>query len=247
MFDDLRSDHPEDNLEETKPRHLPTAKIPTNPFDGILQSAGEDELKLLGPEDLLDWPFFDNKSTRVREPKAVHCVDAVYISKLLRAANLPIRDKLLNSAKNSTPDWLKEDNNNDDLPSWLTASAGDDLFAHKGLPKASRNRIPDWMTEHGQDIDLTAKNGLSDPKEVFDPNQTQKVIAVKKPDPVLVKKGRIAMLVIGVYVVLLNLVFWRVPTGFDNILIDAVGIYLTIYLADMGYDIRNLIPLIKKK
>lgn len=152
---------------------------------------------------------------------------------------------------------LEEDKTNRDLPSWLTASDNDDRFAKKDLPTTNGNTIPDWMKErdHGGDDqntglsefrwkpDADAKNG----EKKFDPNQTQKIEVVKKPDLVLAKKGRTALLVIGVYVVLLNLVFWKVPTGIDNILIDVFGIYLTIYLADMGYDVRNLIPIIKKK
>lgn len=268
MFDDLRKHATTDDQGQTKPNQLPANEIQPDPFTRILQSAklgidqkprgilDVDEIKLLEPDAVLDWPS-DN------EKRAANCDKAVQISKYLKAADFPIRDNLLNSARNSTPDWLKGDDDTGDLPSWLTASAGDKPFAEKGLPKASRNTLPDWMRDSrvvGDSPDWLAE--AREVKKSFDPNETQKTTAVKRhtirplPNnvPAVKKIKRLTKFTsylknnksIQAFLVLIftigfgNIITSLFPTILDNIVADIVYIALYKWLASIGYDAKDI-------
>lgn len=174
--------------------------------------------------------------------------------------------KLLDSDK--VPEWLDEEDYRADLPSWLAASAGDDLVVQNGLPRA-RNTIPEWMTERDSNNDNQHTdfsefrwdpevNSEKDEKK-FDPNETQKTKAVKREDPAILKKvvtmpkpsfinldkhdkAFLGLGAIGLYLIIFNLIGWAIPTGIDNLIIDVIGLYLYNVLADKGYDVRNLLP-----
>ncbi|OGD81489.1 hypothetical protein A2572_02565 [Candidatus Collierbacteria bacterium RIFOXYD1_FULL_40_9] len=274
MFDDLRKDNREKSKdsEETQPTWLTATKAKQDPFRKVLKAADfdfnrtnkgfmdDDEIKLLEPEELIDWPFDDNKN-------ASNCDKEVQIPKYLKAANFPLRDNLLNSARGSTPNWLEEDKTNSDLPSWLTASSDDDLFAQKGLPEAKRSTITDWMKEPEfsipawpDDDALFAKIGLPEKvveEKVFDPNQTQKVVAQKKQEntqELHVKKknsffnpnkhGKAIFVLAGVvlYLITINAIGSAFPSHLDDLIMDILGLLFYTYAQEHGYDLKFLLP-----
>lgn len=252
------------NSEATKPNR----PVEPDAFSRILQSAdfgfdhmpeefaGDDDIKLLGPDAVLDWPFHD-------ETGASNCNKAVQIPERFKPANLPLHDKLLESARRSTPDWLEEDKTNRDLPSWLTESGDDDLFAQKVLPQASRNTLPDWMRDSrvvGDSPDWLAE--AREVKKSFDPNETQKTTAVKRDTirplpnnvPAVKKIKRLtkfvsylknnksiqAFLVLILTIGLGNIITSLFPTILDNIVADIVYIALYKWLASIGYDAKDI-------
>lgn len=219
MFDDLRPDDPDDNLGETKPRHLSTTNqrytyTRRRRFVNFPNPGAEEEL---------------NQTPSSPQDKAE--VDAFQrISTLLDLPTPPINT----TNEDKDPEWLKIFDNSDRLKNEKANSEERPWWMEKD------KKPQETDIEETQPIKTVKKEEIPSLPESSPVVRKEEISFAKLFSSLKANKPLQAFFTLISIIIFGNIITWLFPTIFGYIIADLVYITLYLWFASMGYNAKDL-------